>query len=228
MKTIFDGLKRCLVAAVMIPLASTAQEKPVKNGFVRLANAVAIGTGNLTMEIDGKKIDDTGYTLGDVTGGISLPLGNRTVKFSREGATEGSTRVSVAGNETTILIPFAEKVPATDEVPAHWAIRILRLKQRDPEEERSATFVSVSQNPEIKVEMRDPEGKWSNVFVKRLAVAQAPIRYPRGYVPIKTADGELTSIPVASNGNYVVLLYDDEQGKVKSVNFRDRKFLSAD
>lgn len=228
MKTIFEDLKYCLAAAFLLPLTLNAQPTPPKNGFVRLANAVAIGTGNLTMEIDGKKTDDNGYALGDVTGGINLPLGNRTVKFIREGVKEGATRVNVVGNETTILIPFAEKVPATDDVPAHWEIRILRLKQHDPEVDRSATFVSVSQNPEIKVEMRDPEGKWSNVFVKRLAVAQAPIRYPRGYVPIKTADGDLTSIPVASNGNYVVLLYDDEQGKVKSVNFRDRKFLSAD
>ncbi len=227
MKTIFELLRMGLVAVVLMPLALTAQESP-KNGFVRLANAVAVGSGMLTMEIDGKKGNETGYKLGDVTGGISLPPGNRTVKFSREGATDGSTRVNVVGNETTILIPFAEKVPATDDVPAHWEIRILRLKQRDPEEERSATFVSVSRSPEIKVEMRDPDGKWSNVFVKRLAVAQAPILYPRGYVPIKTADGDLKSIPVASNGNYVVLLYDDDQGKVKSVNFRDRKFLSAD
>jgi hypothetical protein len=47
-------------------------------------------------------------------------------------------------------------------------------------------------------------------------------------VPLRTADGDLVSIPVASKGNYVVLLYDDEQGKVRSLNFKDRKFLSAD
>src|SRR5215216_5716364 len=108
MKTIFDGLKFCLAAAVLLPLAFAAEEAP-KNGFVRLADAVAIGTGNLTMEIDGKKTDDTGYSLGEVTGGISLPLGNRTIRFIREGVKEGSTRVNIVGNETTILIPFAEK-----------------------------------------------------------------------------------------------------------------------
>ena len=76
--------------------------------------------------------------------------------------------------------------------------------------------------------MRDPEGKWSSIYVKRLATSQAPILYPRGYVPLKTAEGDLVSIPVSSAGNYVVLLYDDGEGKVHSLNFRDRKFLSAD
>jgi len=227
MQTIFEMLRTGFLLAVLLPATLTAQQEP-KSGFVRLANALSEGTGALTMEIDGKKANDKGYKIGDVTGGISLAPGNRTLRFFREGTKEGSTRVNVVANETTILIPFAEMVPATDDEPAHWAVRILRLKQRDPQEERSATFVSVSKQPEIKVEMRDPDGKWSPVFVKRLAVTQAPIRYPRGYVPLRTADGDLVSIPVASKGNYVVLLYDDEQGKVRSVNFRDRKFLSAD
>ncbi len=216
-----------MVALAWVPFATLAQETP-KSGFVRIVNAVAPGTGPLNVQIDNKKINPKGYKIGDLTGGISLSPGNRTVTFSREGVTMGTTRVNVEPNETTTLIPFAEKVPASDQVPAHWEIRILRLKQKDTQEERSATFTSVSQNPEVKVEIREPEGKWNSVFVKRLAVAQAPILYPRGYVPLRSADGDLTSIPVASTGNYVVLLYDDEEGKLRSLNFRDKKFLSAD
>jgi hypothetical protein len=227
MKTISKILRFSMMALVIVPFASIAQETP-KSGFIRIVNAVAIGTGPMNVLIDGKKINPKGYKIGDLTGGISLPPGNRTVTFSREGVTAGTTRVNVATNETTTLIPFSEKVPASDQVPAHWEIRILRLKQKDPEEERSATFTSVSQNPEVKVEIREPEGKWNSVFVKRLAVAQAPILYPRGYVPLRSTDGDLTSIPVSSAGNYVVLLYDDEQGKLRSLNFRDKKFLSAD
>jgi len=106
-------------------------------------------------------------------------------------------------------------------------MRVLRLKQLEPQSERSATFVSVSQNPELKVEMRDPDGKWTAAYVKRLSIAQLPIRYPQGYVPIKTGEVELASIPVADVGNYVVLLYDDPDDKTKALNFRDYKFLSA-
>ncbi len=226
MKTIFNSLKITLLLALLPPLVLAEGES--KHGFIRLADSVAPGVGALTMQIDGKSVNDDGYKLGDSTGGIKVPVGSHTVKFLREGTEDGNTKVTVAANETTILIPFAEKVPATDAKPAYWAIRVLRLKQRDTEQGRSATFVSVSQNPEIKVEMREPEGKWNSYFVKRLAVTQAPILYPRGYVPVKCGAVELQPIPVASEGNYVMLLYDDENGKLKSLNFRDRKFLSAD
>ncbi len=227
MKTIFETLKFGVLAIAVLPLAAIARDEP-KNGFVRLANAVAAGSGMLTMEIDGARTNEKGYRIGDVTGGVSVEPGMRTVRFARLGTKEGSTRVGVEPNKITILIPFAERIPATEDEPAHWAIRVLRLKQRDPEEDRSATFVSVSHTPEIKVEMRELKGGWNPVLVKRLAVTQAPILFPRGYVPLRTADGDLVSIPVASKGNYVVLLYDDEQGKVRSLNFRDRKFLSTD
>lgn len=227
MRTISKLLVCLLSSTMVLPLAVFAKEES-KSGFVRLANAVAIGTGKLTMEVDGREVNQKGYQPGDVTGGISLSPGSHTVRFSRPGTREGSTRVNVLPDETTILIPFAERIPATDGEPAHWAIMILRLKQNDPEHDRSATFVSVSQTPEIRVEMRGPDGGWSPVFVKRLALTRSIIHHPRGYVPLKTSDGDLVSIPVASKGNYVVLLYDDERGNVRSLNFRDRKFLSAD
>lgn len=227
MKTIFKLLTTLLVLSVH---AFAQEEPPSKTpyGFIRLANALAQGTGTVKLEIDGENIQPDGYKLGDVTGGIRLKPGSHNVTISREGVKEGTTKVNVALNDTTILIPFAEKIPASDTQPAHWEVRILRLKQQEPETGLSGTFVSVSQNPEIRVDVREPGGKWNPVFVKRLATAQAPLLYPRGYVPIKAGDTELESIPVAEAGNYVVLLYDDDAGKIQSVNFRDFKFLSAD
>lgn len=227
MRTISKLLVCLFVGRMFLPVEILAKDEK-KSGFVRLANAVAVGNGNLTMEVDGREVNEKGYQLGTVTGGISFASGNHTVRFSRPGTKEGSTRVNVLPDETTILIPFAERVAATDDEPAHWVIMILRLKQNDPEHDRSATFVSVSRIPEIRVEMRDSDGAWRPVFVKRLALTRAIIRHPRGYVPLKASDGDLVSIPVASKGNYVVLLYDDDQGNVRSLNFRDRKFLSAE
>ncbi len=231
MKTIFKLVAAGVSAALFLTAPSTAQEPEdpsVKYGFIRLANAVAAGSGPLILEIDGEDVNPDGYVIGDITGGISARPGSRKVTLRREGAKEGSTTVNVAVNETTILIPFAERVPASDTEEAHWAIRVLRLKQQDPQNERSATFVSVSQTPELKVEMREPDGKWNTTHVKRLSIAQAPILYPRGYVPVKCGEIKLESIPVGEPGNYVVLLYDDEEGNVKSINFRDFKFLNAD
>lgn len=227
MKTLSKAI--CLGFLVLLaPAIASAQGNANKQGFIRLVNAVAAGVGPLDLKVEGESISPDGFKLGDVTNGVPLSPGEHSITISREGTKPGVTKVKVGIDEVTILIPFAEKVPASDTEPAHWAIRVLRLKQLEPQSERSATFVSVSQQPEIKIEMRDPEGNWSSVFVKRLAVAQAPIKYPRGYVPLKMGEEKLESIPVGEPGNYAVILYDDDQGKTQALNFRDQKYLSAD
>ena len=229
MKVIFKKCVVGLLAFTAVVQIHAQDEDPVKKcGFVRFVHAVAPGTGPLFCEVDGSNIRPDGYEFGDVTGGVAYKPGAHEVKIRREGVKEGTTRINVALNETTILIPFAERVPATDEEPAHWEIRILRLKQLEPLSERGATFVSVSQQPEIKVEMRDMKGKWDAAYVKRLSIAQLPIAFPRGYVPLRIGEQPLESIPISDNGNYVVLLYDDPEGKTKALNFRDYKYLSAD
>ncbi len=226
MKTISKALS--VVCLLLVAPGSNAQEEPSKFGFIRLANAVAPGVGNLRWKINGESMSEKGYKLGEVTGGVALKPGSHSVTFSREGTEEGTTKVSVQLDDTTILIPFAERVPATDSKPAYWAIRVLRLKQREPDSGQHATFVSVSQNPEVRVEVSDTRGRWTPVSVKRLAVASTPLDYERGYVPIRTKTGDLESIPIGGPGNYVVLLYDDPEGGLKSLTFRDFKYLSAD
>jgi len=204
------------------------KEEAPKAGFVRLVNAVGPGTGPLQLIIDGRDVNPKGYKLGDVTGGIGLKPGTHELVLRREGTEEGKTKVNVVNDDTTIIIPFAERIPASDEKPAYWALRVLRLKQKEIEKGRSATFVSVSAQPELQIELREPEGSWTKAFVKRLATAQLPLNYPEGYAPLRTKQGEISSIPIGSEGNYVVVLYDDENSKVQAVNFKDLKYLSAD
>src|SRR5690606_29850884 len=118
-----------------------------------LINAVAQGEGPVHLLVDGDDLNPEGYRLGDVTRGIGLTPGVHRIAVKRTGVETGETNVKVEADDTTTLIPFAEKVPASDDKPVHWAMRILRLKQKEPETERSATFVSVCQEPEIKVEL---------------------------------------------------------------------------
>ena len=220
-------LLACLSAWLPQPLA--AQNTPgQKVGFVRVVNAVAQGQDNLQLLIDGETMNPDGYALGDVTGGIGLKPGSHEITLKRTGLKDGITRITLAVDNTITLIPFAELVPATDEQKAHWAIRILRLKQMEPETKRTATFISVSQSPQHEVEISDPKGNWTKVTVKRLTIARTPILYPEGYVPLRTKDGKLPSIPVGEPGNYVVVLYDDAAGKTKALNLQDYKYLSAD
>jgi hypothetical protein len=226
MKTTSKILATLLVSA--LPALAQKPEEPPLAGFIRVVAAVSPGSGNVKVLIDGSDVYPEGYKLGQVTGGIGLTPGGHTITIKREGVKEGVTKVSIEKDQTVTLIPFAEKIPATDQEPAHFEMRILRLKQKQRETGRSATFVSVSAQPEIKAELRDPEGKWEAVFVKRLTVAESTIKYPEGYVPIRANGVSLEPIPIGEAGNYAVILYDDPAGKICSLNFRDFKFLSAD
>lgn len=217
----------CLWVFALIPC--TAQDSSGrKHGFVRILNAVSAGSGNMTVKIDGGAVNEDGYKLGAVTGGIALKPSNYEVTFRKEGIKEGSTNIRVAADDTTILIPFAEEVPATDDEPAHWAIRILRLKQHAVENQRVASFVSVSRQPEIKIEVRQSDLKWETVMVRRLGIARIPIKQSKGYMPVKSGDLELAALSVGLAGNYVSVLYDDENGNLVSRSFQDYKYLSAD
>ena len=242
MKTIFDIRHirrkavslRWLVFSVfaVIPCnvleAQEKKEPPPPTCFIRIANAVAQGTGNVKVSIDGKDIYQPGYKFAAVTGGVGLPPGGHTVTISREGTKEGTTKVLVEKDQTVTLIPYAERVPATDQEAAYFAIRILRLKQKEIPEGRSASFVSVSGLPEVMAELRDPAGNWAKVPVKRLTIGESPIKYPEGYAPVRVNGKDMEPIPIGDEGNYVVVLYDDPAGKISTVNFRDFKFLSAD
>ncbi|KAB2641955.1 MAG: hypothetical protein DVB25_00070 [Verrucomicrobia bacterium] len=233
MKTTSDIFSRTLpLTAWLLGCFLTYSSDPAaaadKPGFVRLVDAVAQGRDKLLLFIDGELMNPDGYVLGDVTGGMGLQPGTHEISLKRPGVSEGVTHLNLASEHTITLIPFAERVAATDDKPAHWAMRILRLRQIDPVTQRSATFVSVSQTPELNLEIRAPYGKWTAVTVKRLSVAQSPILYPEGYVPLRCNARNLPSIPVGEPGNYVVVLYDDAAGALQALNLQDYKYLSAD
>jgi hypothetical protein len=224
MRTIFS-----IAVFLSLSVFSEAQEQDKsKYGFIRLVNAVAPGEGSVELLLNGNNLYPDGYQLGAATGGMGVEVGRCDVVVRRDGVEAGETKVEVVAGKTTTVIPFAERIPATDDKPAHWQIRILRLKQKAESKEREATFISVSQQPEIQVEMRDPKGNWTKYFVKRFMTTSAPMKYPEGYVPLRLKTGDLPSIPILDVGNYVVVLYDDPEGKVQALNFRDFHHLTAE
>ena len=219
MKTIFEfsrpawWMAAWLCGSFLAISAGPAAGVP-PSGFVRLVDAVAQGQDKLLLFIDGESMNPDGYGLGDVTGGIGLKPGPHEISLNRPGVSEGVTRLTL--------------VAASGDKPAHWAMRILRLRQMEPATKRSATFVSVSHTPEHAVEIGSPNGKWNPVQVKRLATVQAPIVYPEGYVPLRCKSRQLPAIPVGEPGNYLVVLYDDAAGNLQALNLQDHKYLSAE
>ena len=209
----------------------SAQDQDARRGpfgFIRLLDAVSAGSGKLDFLIDGKPVRPDGYQLGNVTGGIALKPATYQVLFRRDGVKEGETRVTVVANDTTTLIPFAELIPVRDGDLARWQIRILKLKQQETEDKRTASFVSVARDPELKVEIRQADGQWQALHVNRLGIARADIRQARGYLPVRCKNQKLSAISVAPAGNFVAVLYDDENGSLRSKNFQDYKYLSPD
>ena len=226
MKTTFRAL--LLLAGIQLLTVAEETAENLPTGFIRLVNGVAGGEGNVKLEIDGQDMRPKGYKLGDATGGIGLRPGARKLTIRKTGVKEGSTTIQLDKDQTVTVIPYAEKIPATDQEPGHLAIRILRLKQRSVDEGRTATFVSVSANPELKVELQGDDGSWATVFVKRLSIGETPLTYSVGYAPTKVNGKAIKPIPIGGPGNYVIVLYDDPEGNVQSIYFRDFKFLSAD
>jgi hypothetical protein len=226
MKTIFNLILILATTAI----ALSAQEEPTGGpmGFIRVVNAVAKGIGPMNVLFDGEDMRPKGYKLGDATGGIGLKPGNHKITIKREGVKEGFTSTTLEKNQTVTLIPFAELVPASDQVPKHYKVQILRLKQKNVESGRTATFVSVSANPELKVELMEENGNWATVFVKRLSISETPLNFSQAFAPVKVNGEKINPIPIGSEGNYVVVLFDDAEGKIQSIYFRDFKFLSAD
>jgi len=195
-------------------------------GFIRLLDAVSAGTGKLEVLIDGVSVRPEGYQLGNVTGGIALKPNTYQVMFRRDDVKEGAIQVPVLANDTTILIPFAEPIPVRNNQPVSWRIRILKLKPLATGEKRTASFVSVSHQSELNVEIRQG-GKWEPVEVKRLGMARADVRQASGYLPVRCNGQPLSAISVAAAGNFVAVLYDDETGTLRSRNFQDYKYAGG-
>jgi hypothetical protein len=200
------------------------EEPPAAFGFIRVVNAVTAGTGEVRVLIDGAEIRPQGYKPGDVTGGIGLPAGKHKLSIRRDGVRQGNTSISLEVDQTVTFVAFAEQIPATENEPVHVAVRMVRLKQSDSETDRTATFVSVSASPELKVALADEAGGWASVVVKRRLVEVMPLRFSQGYAPVRVNGVPIKPIPISGDGNYVVVLYDNPEGRLQSVFYRDFKF----
>jgi len=234
MRTTFKTwLQRVTASLLMIlPLAAHAQdEDKSKLSFIRLVNAVAPGTGNVHLEIDGEDQFPKGYKLGQRTGGIGLKAGAKKIKITREGVTEGTTTITLGVGETMNIVSFAEKMPAEGDKPERWEMRILKLKQRDVENGYRLTVLSVCKEPEtiFSTLTEGDDGKKTPQSAKRLMTTSIDLgTRPKDLaVFARASDVPLAVFRPDSKGNYVVVLYDDPDGTVKAVSFYDPKFVIA-
>lgn len=228
MKTL-SSLALAAVAILGPPTALAQEDGPPKVGFIRIVNAVAPGEGNTKVAVDGDDIFPKGYLLGQRTGGIGLAAGSHTIEVKKEGVQSGTTKISLATGETMTLIAFAERLPVEKlGDPPRWATKILRLRQSDPERGFRMTLVSVCGKPEVRVQAA-VAGKAAieTAVVKRLAVASIDLGRNRAEVMVKVDDTIVTTVSPEDPGNYVVVLYEDPDGKTQAISFFDPKFVIA-
>lgn len=199
-------------------------------GFIRIVHAVAFGTGKLSVRLDGQDLYPKGYDIGQATGGIGLRAGAHELVLERAGIERGKLRLDVIAGETVTLIGFAEKIePAEQDAPEpRWRIRLLRLKQGSPQSGYQVTMVSVCPEPEVVVEHQlAGEERWEVASVRRHRITTIGLGRSRAEAYLRDGRGVLTTISPDSPGNYVVVLFRDEQGNLRGLSFYDPKFVIA-
>lgn len=233
MKTISNVLTGLASLAAFILSAQfvQAQGNQPEVGFVRIVDAVQPGEGKVNFLIDGEDIFPKGYNLGQKTGGLGIKAGAHTITLKKTGVVTGTTKINLGTGETLSLIGFGEKVPpkpdAKPEDPPVWEIKILRLKQSDPESGYRLAFVPLCPQDELKIETESSGKAKPPVYAKRMLVTSMDLGKSKSEVLVKIAGEIVTVVSPEDRGNYVVIFYLDEAGKVKALNFYDPKFVVA-
>jgi hypothetical protein len=229
MKTISNIAVVAIVLMVAWVSPVAAQTGPPEVGFIRVVHAVAPGSGKVSVHIDGDDIFPKGYELGQRTGGLGIKAGVHKITIEKEGVESGSTQVTLKTGETLSLIGFAEKVPSKEEGdPPVWKVKILRLKQSDPERGYRMTLVSVCDQKEVEIKAAAiGKGTVEKATVQRLKTTSLDLGNSRGEVLVKAGEDIVTTISPEDPGNYVVVLYQDAEGKIKALSFFDPKFVIA-
>lgn len=231
MKTI-SNLLVCLAAIAsftgLLPQAHAQKKEEPDVGFVRIVHAVAPGEGNANILIDGEDIFPKGYRLGQRTGGFGLKAGSHTISIKKAGVETGTTKLTLAKGETISLVGFAEKVPPVKEDdPPTWKTKILLLKQSDPERGYRLAMVSLCPEEGVNVMAESLGKKPELMYAKRMTVVTTSLGDSKTEVVLKVAGETIAMVSPEDPGNYVVILYQDEAGKIKALSFYDPKFVVA-
>lgn len=231
MKTISNLLAGfgAMASLTMFPLNGNAQDDKPAVGFFRIVNVVAPGAGKVSIVIDGEDIFPKGYDLGQRTGGIGVKAGAHSITIKKSGVEPGVTKVTVGKGETLSLIAFAQKKPVEKEGdPPVWETKILHLKQSDPEKGYRMAIISLCSQDEIKV-TSEARGKPKPqvVFAKRLVISNVDMGKSKADAQLSVAGEIVARVMPEEPGNYVVILYEDEAGRIKALSFYDPKFVIA-
>lgn len=198
-------------------------------GFLHIINAVSPGAGKAAFAINGRDLHKDGYALGQTTGEFAVKTGDLVIAIRKTGVETGRTNIQLKDGESVTLVAFAEQVPQKDlSAPPKWAVRLLRLKQQEEAQGFALSLISVCKAEETVVHLLSiDQDVVEKAFVKRLGITKLDIDRKRGEIFVKSGDRVLTSVAPDSPGNYVVILYENQEGRTEAVSYYDLKLLNA-
>lgn len=220
-------MKRIFRLWLLLSSLLVAQQTPPSNvGFVRFMSLVGAGTGNTSLAIEGKDIWKKGYTLGQITGALTLRQGKHEFTVSREGCLTADRDITVEKGKSVTVISFAEEVFDEEGQSLGWQIKLASLKQHTPEKGLVVTFVSFCQEDflDLVVEQFETKKVFKQTVKKRRSERLKLADSGRIRAGVSCNGEHIGAIKVEKPGNYVAMIFDTEEGKRMKV-FYDPKFM---
>ncbi|MEM9080103.1 MAG: hypothetical protein AAGC74_05360 [Verrucomicrobiota bacterium] len=186
-----------------------------------------MGTGNTTLEINGKVIWKPGYTVGQRTGALPYSEGSHKFVVKREGCLPAETSLPVERGKAQTLIGYAEEIFDEDGNSLGYQIKIARMRQHTPEKGLVVTFVSFCKDEKLDLVIEEAmSGETFIHAVDRRRSSRLKLVDEGRVRAVVKHDGEpIGTIKVDELGNYVVMIFENEKGEKQLQTFYDPEFM---
>lgn len=222
-------MKRIVKLLMCLLLVSPVMGQAPEVGFIRLVNLVAGGEeGNVNFSLDGQDLYKPGYKLGQKTGGMGFKAGSYELRASKKGCKAETKSIKLENKQTQTFIAYS--VPVRDELGEviNWEVKIASLRQQTPERGYVVTLISLCEAKELPVTIvAEGTPKPIKEVVPRKKAHTVKAGQPQGGVRVAVGETVVAGFYTDDPGNYVVLIYEDKDGKKAAIHYYDPKFLIA-
>jgi hypothetical protein len=198
--------------------------EPDQVASVRLVNLVSPGEGRLMLKLDGSEPWPAGYELGQRTGAFGLKAGTHKFVLSKEGCLTAERELDLEAGKTVTLAIFGDPVENEEGEVIAWQIRLAELGQKSPGPGYFLTLVSFCPEKRLFVDVQPASGEAFEVPLLQRRATRRKFATDRERVAITHGDNILEVLKGRRAGNYVVMIYEGEEGK-EAVSFYDSKFV---
>lgn len=197
-------------------------------GFVRLVNVVSMSEGVIHLTLDEKDLAPNGYKTGHISRGVRLEAGVHGITARHPRIASGTTQLDIKAGQTLNVIVFTERVPSTKlgEPPA-WRFRFLKMKQESVEVGNRLSFVSVSDQNEVKFQIQRGDSKAESFALERFSVSRLDLGEADGGIQVFDKRKLLIAVSPEAPSHSVVVIFDDAEGNLSAIVFDDSEFSIA-